>query len=137
MRITEYTSDTYEGKVFSKEFCLADLIADIKEFDKATVRKIIMEFLTSMVLDLIDTNDYFLFPLRNFGYIHITDISNTNHLGYTYDIFKGSDCLFEPVLQSDYMKKNKINGLYPNYMIRFIGETQKYFKSVTAEGHNY
>lgn len=136
MKVTEYISEKYEGKVFSKEFCLHDLISDIKEFDYDTIREICIDFLDMMVGDIINENDYFLFPIWNFAYMNIVDVCNINHPDYIYDVLNGTDSHFQPVIKGDGMRK-MIDGFYPNYLVRFIGKTKKLFESVISQGHHY
>lgn len=136
MKVTEYTSEKYTGKIFSKEWCLHDLCIGIKGFDRILVREIAEEFLDMVVYDMIENNDIFIFPIWNFAYSTIENICNDRHADYKYDIINGSDRFYQPVIKGDGMFK-RINGIFPNYIMRFIGKTQEFFESVTTKGHYY
>lgn len=136
MNVIEYTSDKYPGKIFTMEYDLDDLMEGITEFDMATVKKICIEFLDMMVRDLIERNDYFLFPIWKFAYITITDICNVNHPEYSYDVIKGTDSFFQPVISGEGSKKiHRKQGI--RYIIRFLGKTQQLFESSINSGHKY
>lgn len=138
MKVTEYTSDKYEGKIFSKEFCLGDLLKGVKEFDKETVRKIVIEFLEMLVKDLIDENNYFLFPVWKFGYMNIVNIGEDAPERDDYDIGRGDFICFQPVILGDGIRKiQRSTTPMTIYFVRFIGKTKKYFESVIAQNHHY
>lgn len=143
MKVVEYTSPNYPGTIFTKEFDLEDIIENIDEFDKATVKEICIEFLEMLMDDLIEENNYFLFPLHKFGYMFIGKEGNINHENYRYDPVKGIDnfsetehSLFQPmILGKEIAKLANMNKW--TYRARFLGKTQKKFQSVIDNGHYY
>jgi hypothetical protein len=137
MKVTEYTSDKYPGKIFSQEYDLDDLIEGIDEFDKETLKKICTEFLDMMVKDLIEENNCFVFPIHKFGFITVKDICNVNHPDYAYDVVNGRSLVsYQPVINGDGVRK-RINGMYPNYIVRFIGKALEKFEEEIKNNHYY
>lgn len=134
MNVIEYTSPNYPGKIFTQEYDMDDLIEGIDEFDRETVKKICTDFLDMMVKSLIDDNDYFLFPVRNFAFIHIYDTCNDSNPDYRYDVINGRRAYFNPVIRGT---KTGKRYLEKRYLMKFIGKTKEHFESELEKCHHY
>ena len=121
-----------DGKVFYREYYLEDLLEGINLGDVSKEVAIAMckELFKSFTNDMILNNDYFMLPERDFGRLYVRDIVSVKHPDYQYDIDRG-DTLYQPVMN---LNRNKVKG---NYIVRFMGNTEKLFQSEIANNHNY
>ena len=96
-------------------------------------KDIVTDFLKLLSEDLIDNNDIFVFPEKNFGYIKVTDTANSNRKDYIYNV-DSEGKIFTPRIKLDdrIVKRNK-----KHYKVRFNQALRhKMYENIT-NGHKY
>jgi len=96
-------------------------------------KDIVTDFLKLLSEDLIDNNDIFVFPEKNFGYIKVTDTSNSNRKDYIYNV-SSEGKIFTPRIKLDdrIVKRNK-----KHYKVRFNQTLRNKMYEKIIDGHKY
>lgn len=114
---------------------------DFKELlDKPTEREakklakdVFTSFLKLLVVDLIENNEIFILPIRNFGYIKISNTANHRRKDYVYDIMSDGKIWTPKVfLHERVIKRNK-----KHIKLRFNQKIRIRMAELIQSGHKY
>jgi len=96
-------------------------------------KDIFTDFLKLLSQDLIENNDIFVFPEKNFGYIKVTNTANSNRKDYRYNI-ESEGKIFTPRIKLDnrLLKRNK-----KHYKVRFNQKLRHKMYELITDGHKY
>ena len=100
---------------------------------KQIAKNVLTSFLKLVVTDLIENNEIFIFPLKDFGYVKISNTANPRRKDYFYDILsEGKIWTPKLFLNKDLIKKNK-----KHYKFRFTQEIRIRMAELIKSGHKY
>jgi len=148
----KYRTWINRGFRFGYKVNLLDDVLDIKRFTKRTfssfkdlfkldrerkakklAKDIFTDFLRLLAEDLIENNNIFVFPEKNFGYVKISNTANASRKDYVYNI-ESDGKIFTPRIKLD---KRIFNRTKKHYKIRFNQLLRcKMFDLITS-GHKY
>lgn len=100
---------------------------------KQKAKDVLTSFLKVLAQDLIVNNEIFIFPVRNFGYVKITNTANPRRKDYFYDI-ESEGKIFTPKLTLD-NRLLKINKKH--YKLRFNQVLRIQMMNLIQSGHKY
>lgn len=90
-------------------------------------------FLKKLSYSLIEENDIYVFPFKDFGYLKISNMANPNREDYVYDI-NSDGKVWAPKLKLN-NELNKINK--KKYKFRFNEKLRMRMFELIKQGHKY